>query len=47
MTGSGPREYWKSINSQQVGAEPPRSIKVKPVNAKHNSAYWIDISRFS
>ena len=47
MTGSGPREYWKAINAQQVGAEPPRSIKVKPVNAKHNSAYWIDISRFS
>ena len=47
MTGSGPREYWKSINSQQVGAEPPRSIKVKPVNAQRNSAYWIDISRFS
>ena len=47
MTGSGPREYWKSINAQQVGAEPPRSIKVKPAYAKHNSAYWIDISRFS
>ena len=47
MTGSGPREYWKSINAQQTGAEPPRSIKIKPANAKHNSAYWIDISRFS
>lgn len=47
MTGSGPREYWKSINAQQTGAEPPRSIKVKPANAKHNSAYWIDISKFS
>ena len=47
LTGSGPREYWKSINAQQVGAEPPRSIKIKPAYAKHNSAYWIDISRFS
>jgi hypothetical protein len=47
MTGTGPREYWKSINAQQTGAEPPRSIKVKPAYAKHNSAYWIDISRFS
>ena len=47
LTGTGPREYWKSINAQQTGAEPPRSIKIKPVNAKHNSAYWIDISRFS
>lgn len=47
MTGSGPREYWKSINAQQTGAEPPRSIKIKPAYAKHNQAYWIDISRFS
>ena len=47
LTGTGPREYWKSINAQQLGTEPPRSIKIKPVNAKHNSAYWMDISRFS
>mgnify|MGYP003650987397 CR=1 FL=1 len=47
LTGSGPREYWKAIGSQQSGVEPPRSLKVKPVNAKSNQAYWIDISRFS
>lgn len=47
LTGSGPREYWKAINSQQTGAEPPRSIKIKPAYAKANQAYWIDISRFS
>ena len=47
LTGSGPREYWKSISAQQTGVLPPRSLKVKPVNAKNNQAYWMDISRFS
>ena len=47
MTGTGPREYWKSINAQQTGVEPPRSYKIKPVNAKANQTYWMDISRFS
>tara|TARA_R110000787_G_scaffold259737_1_gene365009 strand:- start:401 stop:4207 length:3807 start_codon:yes stop_codon:yes gene_type:complete len=47
LTGTGPREYWKTINAQQTGAQPPRSLKVKPVNAKHNQAYWVDIGRFA
>ena len=47
LTGSGPREYWKSINAQQTGVTPPRSYKIKPAYAKANQAYWLDISRFS
>ena len=47
LTGSGPREYWKAISAQQTGVLPPRSLKVKPINAKHDSAYWVDVSRFS
>ncbi len=47
LTGSGPREYWKSINAQQTGVVPPRSYKIRPANAKANQAYWLDISRFS
>ena len=47
LTGSGPREYWKSINAQQTGVAPPRSYKIRPANAKANQAYWLDISRFS
>ena len=47
MTDSGPREYWKAINSKDANVEPPQSIKVKPVNAKAGDNYWIDISRFS
>ena len=47
MTNSGHREYWKDTNAKELGAQPPKSLKVKSPYAKSNQKYWIDISRFS
>jgi len=47
LTDSGPREYWKAINSRDTGVAPPRSMKIKPAHAKGGDGQWADLSRFS